>query len=51
MQVAKPQKKQFGDTIGFGNVLQSKLEALVREVLDETFDGRDNLANITDDTK
>lgn len=47
----KPQKKQFGHTIGFGDVLQSKLEALVREVLDETFDGRDNLANITDDTK
>jgi hypothetical protein len=46
-----PQKKQFGDTIGFGNVLQSKLEALVREVLDEMYDGRDNLANITDDTK
>jgi hypothetical protein len=46
-----PQKKQFGYTTGFGDVLQSKLEALVREVLDEMYDGRDNLANITDDTK
>jgi hypothetical protein len=30
---------------------KSTLEALVREVVNETFDGRDNLANITDDTK
>jgi hypothetical protein len=30
---------------------KSTLEVLVREVVNETFDGRDNLANITDDTK
>lgn len=35
----KPQKKQFGHTGGFGNVLQSQLEALVREVLSEMYDG------------
>ena len=38
-----PQKKQVGYTVGFGDVLQSKLEALVREVLDEMYDGRDDM--------
>jgi hypothetical protein len=38
-----PQKKQFGYTTGFGNVLQSKLEAIVREVMDEIYDGRDDM--------
>jgi hypothetical protein len=38
-----PQKKQFGNTIGFGDTLQSKLEALVREVMNEMFDGRDDM--------
>ena len=38
-----PQKKQFGYTAGFGNVLQSKLEEIVREVMNEYYDGRDNL--------
>jgi hypothetical protein len=31
--------KQFGHTAGFGNTLQSKLEALVREVLNEAEEG------------
>jgi hypothetical protein len=31
--------KQFGNTAGFGNTLQSKLEALVREVMNEMYDG------------
>jgi len=44
-----PQKKQFGYTTGFGDVLQSKLEALVREVIDEMYDGRDNLTNNLDE--
>jgi hypothetical protein len=30
---------------------KSSLEEIVREVMAETFDGRDNLTNITDDTK
>jgi len=38
-----PQKKQFGYTTGFGNVLQSKLEAIVREVMNEMYDGRDDM--------
>ena len=38
-----PQKKQVGHTVGFDNVLQSKLEALVREVMSEMFDGRDDM--------
>jgi hypothetical protein len=38
-----PQKKQFGYTAGFGNVLQSKLEALVREVMNEIADGGDDM--------
>ena len=38
-----PQKKQFGHTAGFGSTLQSKLESLVREVLDEINDGRDDM--------
>jgi hypothetical protein len=33
----------LGNTAGFGNTLQSKLESLVREVLDEMFDGRDDM--------
>jgi hypothetical protein len=35
--------KQFGNTAGFGDTLQSKLEALVREVMNEMFDGRDDM--------
>ena len=35
--------KQFGNTAGFGNTLQSKLESLVREVLDEMADGGDDM--------
>ena len=38
-----PQKKQFGYTTGFGDVLQSKLEEIVREVLAEYYDGRDDM--------
>jgi hypothetical protein len=33
------------------DAFKEALEKLVRETLAETFDGRDNLANITDDTK
>jgi hypothetical protein len=33
------------------DAFKEALEKLVREALAETFDGRDNLANITDDTK
>ena len=50
--------KNLGSSLEMGANKASKMDAfkealekLVRETLAETFDGRDNLANITDDTK
>jgi predicted peroxiredoxin len=43
-----PQKKQVGYTVGFDDVLQSKLESAIHEILNEIFDGRDNMS-VTDD--
>jgi hypothetical protein len=50
--------KNLGSSLEMGASKASKMDAfkealekLVRETLAETFDGRDNLANITDDTK